>query len=1279
MNDPSQRLEFLKDLARLVDGEPEAEARHAALLADNPGTVELLAQARVLAARLGAAGDDYRPDPELQQRLAAALPEPSDAELPQAQGQGQDAPPAPPGPAYGRFPSIRPDPEEEAQRPDPDDAQAPLEAARRSPLQLALAALGMLVVGGAAAYLMWPAPPPPPPPPPPPVEAQPPALPPLSWEIAATRHAGEAPTLLSLGADDQPGEARAAGDQLVAGQGLSTGANTRALLHIGELGRAIAGVDSALRLDPENPRALTLLRGSLLIDLHGDLALTLRGATGARVELRQCLTQVTVVGDALWLESLRGEVELGQGPSSVGLQPGQQASFSAGEPPRVSTHLAELSAPRFSDFDDGGAEPAPPFGTLSAIRTAADGDAPAPTEAAPAKADAGTGAVFDPAAAPRLLKHRVEVQLQGPLATTTHTQHFAPPGIDGVVDYRVPLPPDAMLLELSIEQGGKWQPAHQQKAGVGARAGGDPGAWYVDDLPMVAGEPLGLRVRYVQWLTPTVTGARYSLPLPLGGGVAAGELQVEVHSVEGQKLLARPYPLRDDEGGNTLTLSEQDFEPTGTLHVDVLRPDPGAVQVWREPSAAQGGGDKPVRGRRGKPPARLHAVLALRPEPEMPQPSAPAPVAIVVDTSQHVAGPDHQRAMAIAAELLGALSPARQVAVFACDATCLTAGEDALRDAAALRQWLAARGAAGALHLPRALTAGLHVTDAEGQPPATIELIYVGSAGTQPVRQLPPALHAAVEGGRAALTTVAIGPGAAAPLRALARLGSGHGLAPAADTPAEDIARAVLARIARPRIAGGALKLPAGLEALTPPESELAIARVALPSLREGERLFAPLYVGGPELGGKLMLAATIDGRQVSWERDAAQAAVVEPDAHFVQTLFTLAAADGRTAQPPDLQPPIAAWPRDARGTLAGSPVRMGRAPRPENARLDADPVADRSAEAQQALADVLPLLQETLEAFGPETPPSPRAPRVRVQTPPGSLPGAKDRADAAREAAAAPGANAAAHAAYVRALSQLDDLEQLRTAVAAWRTAMPQHPAAILAEVDLWMRAGQPLLALRSLEGLTERYPRDMGLRRRIIDAFTRAGLQSRTCLHRVALARQQPDTGRWLDAVRCLQAAGEEAWAEQLVADLPEGPVRAAADALLAPAADAGTPEAATPAAAETPRVEPGRLGLSLTCKGEQDVDLTVVTLQGRTLSWLGGRRDVRAADARTAGKERLSLDATPGIYTVSAHRLSGAKDQPLACELRLAVGEVSGKPIPFELSGMRHTIARVVVEAP
>lgn len=1374
MSEPSQRVLFLQDLARLVDGDAEAADRHAALLTQNAATGELLRDAVLLADRIGSAGDDYRPDPELLTALEAHLQAPPQAGSSAGPGAGGPAdeigaagaaesdPDARAGALARRLseapvvegtldPSLPPASRRFGAPPADDgadgdgvvDAELVQEAegnGRRKRL-LAAGLAAAVALAGLATYLVFGRPAPPPPPPPHRALVKAPVAPnnPMRLQLQHLRHAGDAPGVRLLQADGARGDAPARiGQAIGGGTGLATSEATQAMLRIDGVGRAIVDVDSQLRVDPARANHLLLLRGGLLLDLRTGTEVSVLGPTGALVRARRALVQITTAGDGLLVQSLRGTVELGDGPTSAGLPAGGQALLGAGRPPVVSPRRTDrLDAARFSDFatEGSGAQrhaTPPPAGQLSAIRpddtptAPARGAGAAAGQATATAADAGTDAGADAGSGPDLLAAppldslEIEVLLQGPLATTTSTQHFAAAGSDGRVDYSMRLPADAVMSEVAMLANGEWVAAASGPGGGNAAAAtGDDHTLTLDGLAVRAGQPTGVRVRYVQPLGNGPRGRRYRLPLPMGGEAVAGALTLRVRSAAGSPLRALRYPMDAGEGRGELVMRAEPFEAHGPLLVDVLGAPDGELRLWtyRPTPDAAGAGRPPAKrwaARPGKAPGQTlgsYAVVELSPALERDS-NAEGRLVVLVDSSQSMAGAPFARAGAVASQLVAMQSPHSPVRLLACDAECVMADPAIAGDAAAMRDWLRAHGAAGATEVGRGLNAALRLdwpgpaaaSEAAAQAPDTgpLHIVYFGDGRSSDGRKgraadadLPDALATRIAGGHAQLTTVAIGGGRGPAKRGpaatdeLARLGRGMHLRTTAGLPAEEAARRILAVMQAPLLGQVQFTLPAGLTAS--PKTDV------LPTLASGVALSLPAQIGDGVVAGELKLSGQRTGK--AWHRNypvQLQAESGEGSA-YVATLWALTALSNPTAAGWAGGPRTAwrqatalgLWPPGQTGSLAGRPVHYGMALRARRAD-GRTPSYDASPDPALAEGELVSLMEElrALEAQAADDgarEPSPRARpqrkrRVHLQAEPRPHAGLLQAVDAGRAGLEQAGAGSAAHARYVRALVRLGNLERLKAAVQAWRDALPQDPAGVEAAADLLMHLGRPQQALRTLEGLADLSPRDARLRERLADAFAHAGQPGRACSHRLALAHIDLSGAHVVRAVRCLRRAGRDGEAAALLAPLAGSPLGNKVDAALAQAQGDATEDAPSPAAPDSPATQdaPERIDTELRCDPATEVDLSVVTLRGRTLSWLGGRSDVRAEYPRTPGRERLGWDAAPGIYEVSAHHVGTPPETPLTCELTLDLPRGDRQRVKFRLGARREAIVRVAVEA-
>src|SRR5207237_8316633 len=111
---------------------------------------------------------------------------------------------------------------------------------------------------------------------------------------------------------------------------------------------------------------------------------------------------------------------------------------------------------------------------------------------------------------------------------------------------------------------------------------------------------------------------------------------------------------------------------------------------------------------------------------------------------------------------------------------------------------------------------------------------------------------------------------------------------------------------------------------------------------------------------------------------------------------------------------------------------------------------------------------------------------------------------------------------------------------------------------------------------------------------AYERAGRLSQACAHRVALASIRGGDARTAGAaLRCLRGLGRTTDAELIVRGLRDDQVRTAA-------------EKTATAAPLAPPVE-GDLVIDGAWDAGHDLDVALITPQGKRISWLGGRADL------------------------------------------------------------------------
>ena len=253
-------------------------------------------------------------------------------------------------------------------------------------------------------------------------------------------------------------------------------------------------------------------------------------------------------------------------------------------------------------------------------------------------------------------------------------------------------------------------------------------------------------------------------------------------------------------------------------------------------------------------------------------------------------------------------------------------------------------------------------------------------------------------------------------------------------------------------------------------------------------------------------------------------------------------------------------------------------------------------------------------------------------------------------------------HRALVQALAYAGEIDRAREIANRWLERDKLDPQALGYQADLLGRDGQRELALRTLAGLIDLDPDRVELHERMIRAYEMAGRLQQACSHRISLATLSPKDMAIAGAtMRCLRSVGRERDARLLVRALPDDATRAAAEKA-----------AAVPAVA--PRIT-GDLVVSARWQGNVDLDLSIVTPDGKRVSWMGGRTDVVVADASSNEKEQLSLKSLKrGNYLVEVTR-GGAPNGPVRGTLDITVLGTK-RSLPFELVGSRAVVGRLAI---
>ncbi len=360
--------------------------------------------------------------------------------------------------------------------------------------------------------------------------------------------------------------------------------------------------------------------------------------------------------------------------------------------------------------------------------------------------------------------HNVTASIDGELAYTTSTTVFFNAGSGNVSgDFRIALPPGALVSGFAVERGGVMQAASialsarskQELTSSGGVLEWAGDGWLRGSLPgIAAGEELKVEVKYAEWLSPRKLGdgqmVQYRYPL-VGDGEAPliGEFLARIDAgPSAPTAVAAGYGASSD--GGVVTVRRSDFRPAADLVVDVQthRSQNRARLYLAPPSPEDPEAGSAVLLRTELPPAELTDGVTL---------------ALVMDTSGSIepALLDAERALVEA--LLSGLGARDRVVVLSADQTARAVGPDRLGpvdDARrkAVKEALGKLSPGGATDLGRALEAA-----ADALPPDAPAgmVVYIGDGWATLGDSNPEAISARLarrEAGAPRLGAIAAGP-----------------------------------------------------------------------------------------------------------------------------------------------------------------------------------------------------------------------------------------------------------------------------------------------------------------------------------------------------------------------------------------------------------------------------------------------------------------------------------------------------------------------------------------
>jgi len=591
--------------------------------------------------------------------------------------------------------------------------------------------------------------------------------------------------------------------------------------------------NTKLRVQRGNRRGLWLERGEALIDVvrQGKLPpLVVRVPTGV-VRVVGTQLQITARARVAIVDVLRGKVIVQSGGRSEPVTAGGEAVLTADDPPLVQAAADLGTATEWADGPKLANNGTSGFGTLRARRP---------------------GKTKNTEQALRLLDHKVSVRIQGRVARTEVEEVFHNDSnhtLEGI--YKFPLPADAKIAALDLVVDGKWMHgaivdrARGDKIWRGVIRNATPkmkrrvvkeeyiwvpGPWHDPALlkwkqgsefelkifPIPKRGSRKVRIAYTQILKPIPGGRRYVLPLAAdpSGRPRAERFRFEAR-IGGVKnageVRASPYALSEKASKASVLLSTDrtQFAPTGDIVLDIPSERLGqelSAFTYKSPKRAGDG----------------YALLSLRPALPAWSRRDPLKVLFVVDSSYSIQQARLKRAAELVAKVTRELGAKSQVHVLACAAECRELGPG-FRAASAplaseLRRSISTLEPLGSTRLTHALKRAAQVL-AKGPASAQGRVIYLGD-GVPTVGELKPArLSAAAKQalGSTRLTTVSLG-GLVDDLvlRGLAQAGGGSYVRHGAGVSMRATAFRVIQRQWGEPLREVALTLPKGVHRMAP-------------------------------------------------------------------------------------------------------------------------------------------------------------------------------------------------------------------------------------------------------------------------------------------------------------------------------------------------------------------------------------------------------------------------------------------------------------------------------
>ncbi len=1095
---------------------------------------------------------------------------------------------------------------------------------------------------------------------------------------------------------------------------IASSGDERILLTFSEGTRVQLNEDTRVRLADGKKRALQVERGEILVDVVRQ-----QGLEPLRIQVPD--GRVDVVGTRLLVRALagmsvvsvlRGHVVAESGGRKADVHAGGEALLRNGREPLVQAAASlggamewAQSAPKLETEDPG-------IGSLRARRP---------------------GAAQDAEQALQLVDRTVDVRIQGRVARTEIEEEFAndrPETLEGI--YAFPLPPDAQIAALDLLVDGKWEHGAIVEKSRGDRIWAGvirnaapkaqkkeiveyvwvPGPWRDPALlnwkkgsefemkifPIPGKGSRRVRIAYTQILEPVPGGLRYVLPLPSGGKVAAARFRFTAHlgGLAAPNLRVFPYAVTSarTENGVRMEFEASNFAARGNLVVEIPETDPDReIRAWAyrpEPGLAAGSED--------------FGLVALKPRLPAFAGTRSLDWVFVVDRSWGTRGVRLQFAARMIASLIEQLEAGHRVSVWACNHACslVHAQAGASRDTAQkIRETVSGLESIGSTSMDAVLDT-LEAEIRQGRlVPASTRIVYVSdgvlTTGETQTDRISERIGKKLPGAR--FSTVALGGSVdEAALSAWARAGGGSALFLKAGEAPELLAGKLLSRQLAVPLENVRIEFPAGARELAPKAPE---------RLWPGEELL--LAFRGTQASGDLVLTGTLDGvpfsRRYSLEmaphagnsfvprlwaqgriRDLeAQAQTPETIKEIVNLSRTfhvlsrhtsllvlespaMAKAFGVEDTRPkvdftgleDVRESSASGPADEETGLPGGGAGRGK--------MDADFGTPASAPPMPSMPKaskmdrVASVAESEMPPDFPRRRPPPRMIRMRKEwyrkasiSEPRSSEAAwtalqQKKAEYEKNPESRDRLSALVQAAL--AASRIDEAQEL---VGRWLQKDPMDAQALLAQADVAFLKGETSRAVDYIESAVDVDPSPL-LQARLFALYRAAENPQMACAH--ALPRAISDASGVEAAVEAARCTGN---ADRFLAALKPADAARARKLLDAPA----------------PVREPSdHLNLEALWEGDGQVDLAVVTPDGRVVNFTGGARRVSAAFAESKSMEKLAISMERrGEYRIWAVPRKSNGGRPLQGRVKITSYGVS-RSFPFAVADKPQAVAVVEI---